>query len=298
MNLDSRQCAALLAVIDSGSFEQAAALLHLTPSAVSQRVRALEIELGSPLLVRSRPCRATHAGQRLLQHLRRVQLLEQDLHADFSGEQADFLSISVAVNADSLASWFLPAVADFLQAEQVLLDVSLDDQDHTHALLEAGLALGCISTEAQAMRGCSAERLGIMRYRCLGSPAFQQRWFAKGMQRGSAQKAPVVIFNRKDKLQSGYLQQHFGIIENSYPCHYVPASEPFMHAIALGMGWGMVPELMLQHLPSQIASGALVDLAPDQPQDIDLYWHSWKVQSPRMQKLTQTLTNAARKVLL
>lgn len=298
MNLDSRQCAALLAVIDSGSFEQAAMLLHLTPSAVSQRVRALEIQLGSPLLVRSRPCRATHAGQRLLQHLRRVQLLEQDLQADFSGEQAELLSIGIAVNADSLASWLLPAVAEFLLTEKVLLDVSLDDQDHTHALLEAGLALGCISTEAQAMRGCSAERLGIMRYRCLASPAFQQRWFAGGMQRASAQKAPAVVFNRKDKLQSDYLLRHYGILENSYPCHYVPASEPFVHAIALGLGWGMVPELMLHTLPSQIASGALTDLAPDCPMDIDLYWHSWKVQSPRMQKLTQTLAGKARDILL
>ncbi len=298
MNLDSRQCAALLAVIDSGSFEQAAALLHLTSSAVSQRVRALEIQLGSPLLVRSRPCRPTHAGQRLLQHLRRVQLLEQDLHADFSGEQAELLTIAIAVNADSLASWLLPAVADFLRTEKVLLDVSLDDQDHTHALLEAGLALGCVSSEPHAMRGCSVERLGIMRYRCTASPAFQQRWFAGGMQRSSAQKAPVVVFNRKDKLQSGYLQQHFGILEHSYPCHYVPASEPFMLAIALDMGWGMVPELMLQKLPSQVAAGALIDLAPDHPMDLDLYWHSWKVQSPRMQKLTQTLTRAARDVLL
>ncbi|HTD02332.1 LysR family transcriptional regulator ArgP [Undibacterium sp.] len=297
MKLDSRQCAALLAVIDSGSFEQAATLLRLTSSAVSQRVRALEIQLGSPLLVRSRPCRPTHAGQRLLQHLRRVQLLEQDLQADFSGEQAELLSIAIAVNADSLASWVLPAVAEFLRSEQVLLDVSVDDQDHTHALLEAGLALGCISTEAHAMRGCSAERLGVMRYRCMASPAFRQNWFADGMRRSSAQKAPVIVFNRKDKLQSDFLRLHYGILENSYPCHYVPASEPFMHAIALGMGWGMVPELMLQKLPGPLGPGALIDLAPDHPTDIDLYWHSWKVQSPRMQKLSQTLIRAAREIL-
>ncbi|MFZ6647252.1 LysR family transcriptional regulator ArgP [Undibacterium sp. TJN25] len=298
MNLDSRQCEALLAVIDSGSFEQAAALLRLTSSAVSQRVRALEIQLGSPLLVRSRPCRPTHAGQRLLQHLRRVQLLEQDLQADFSGEQAELLSIAVAVNADSLSSWLLPAVAEFLRSEQVLLDVSLDDQDHTHALLEAGLALGCVSTELHAMRGCSAEYLGIMRYRCVGSPAYRQQWFARGMQRAAAQKAPVVVFNRKDKLQAGYLKQHFGIVEHSYPCHYIPASDPFMHAIALGMGWGMVPELMLHRLPAHLPPGSLVDLAPDRPMDSSLYWHSWKVQSPRLQKLSQTLIAAARTMLI
>ncbi|MES2070633.1 MAG: LysR family transcriptional regulator ArgP [Pseudomonadota bacterium] len=298
MNLDSRQCAALLAVIDSGSFEQAAAQLHLTSSAVSQRVRALEIQLGSPLLIRSRPCRPTHAGQRLLQHLRRVQLLEQDLQADFSGEQEKLLSIAIAVNADSLASWLLPAVAEFVRKEQVLLDVSVDDQDHTHALLAAGQALGCIATEAQAMRGCTVEPLGLMRYRCVAAPVFRQQWFAGGMDRGSAQQAPVVVFNRKDKLQADYLLRQHGVLEHSYPCHYIPASEPFMLAIALGLGWGMVPELMLRNLPAQLQADALVDLAPAHPVDVALYWHSWKVQSPRMQKLSQTLVQAARQMLI
>src|SRR5437899_2435823 len=162
MKLDSKQCEAVLAVLDGGSFELAAARLHLTSSAVSQRVRALEQVLGSVLIVRGRPCRATHAGQRLLQYLRRAQLLEQDLQAEFAGEHAQPLSIALAVNADSLASWFLPALAQFLLREQVLLDLTVDDQDHTYTLLEAGLALGCISTEAHPMRGCVAESLGVM----------------------------------------------------------------------------------------------------------------------------------------
>lgn len=295
MKLDSRQCEAVLAVIDSGSFEQAATMLHLTPSAVSQRVRALEAFVGSPLVVRTRPCRATPAGQRLLQHLRRVQSMEDDLQADFAGEQSAPLSVAIALNNDTLASWFLPALAPFVIREQILLDLTLDDQDHTYTLLEAGLALGCISTEAQPMRGCRVEPLGAMRYRCMASPAFRTQWFAKGMTRTAVQKAPVVVFDRKDRLQADFLLKHYGLPDDAYPKHFVPASAPCMQAIVLGIGWGMLPELQMRELQKK---GALVDIAPARPADVHLFWHGWKVQSPRMERLSRTLVQAARQVLL
>jgi LysR family transcriptional regulator, chromosome initiation inhibitor len=294
MKFDFRQCEALLAVTGTGSFEQAAMTLHVTPSAVSQRVRALELALGSPLVIRGRPCRATPAGQRLLQYLRRVQSLEDDLQAELSEQDAAPLSIAIAVNADTLASWFLPALASFLVQESVLLDLSVDDQNHTYTLLESGHALGCISTETQAMRGCIAEPLGAMRYRCMASPAFRAQWFPKGMTRPAARKAPVVVFNRKDNLQADFLVRHFGIPEGAYPRHFIPASEPYMQAIQLGLGWGMLPELQMDGLKE---SGRLIDLAPARPTDVHLYWHAWKVQSPRMERLSATLIQAARKLL-
>lgn len=294
VRLDSRQCEAVLAVVDSGSFEQAAALLNLTPSAVSQRVRALEVALGAPLVVRSRPCRATPAGRRLLQTLKRLQALEEDLQADFAGNAASPLTVSIAVNADTLASWFLPALASFLISEQVLLDLTVDDQDHTYSLLESGLTLGCISTEPQPMRGCIAEPLGAMRYRCMASPSFKERWFPKGMTRTALCEAPVVVFNRKDRLQADFLLKHYGLPENAWPCHTVPASDPYMQAIVLGLGWGMLPELQMRDLHKR---GALIDIAPSKPTDVSLYWHTWKVQSPRMERLSATLIRAARKLL-
>lgn len=295
MKLDPRQAEAVLAVIQHGSFEQAAKLLSLTPSAVSQRVRALETSLGSPLVVRGRPCRPTPAGRRLLQYLRRVQSLEEDLRADFAAEHARPLSIAVAVNADTLGSWLMPALAPFLIREQILLDVTVDDQDHTYSLLETGLALGCVSTSAQAMRGCVAEPLGSMRYRCMASPEFRERWFAKGMTRTALRQAPVVVFNRKDRLQADFLQGHYGLTEGSYPCHYIPAPESFMQAIMLGLGWGMLPEVQMGRLWK---SGALVDLAPNRPADVALFWHAWKVQTPRMERLSRVLVQEARAVLM
>ena len=245
---ESRKAEALLAVIDSGSFEQAAQRLALTPSAISQRIAAMESELGTPLLIRSRPCRATPAGQKLLQYLRRSQMLEQECRADLQSDGP--LSVALAVNNDTLATWLLPALATFLQEEQILLDISLDDQDHTFRLLSQGLALAGIATDAEPMRGCSAQLLGVMRYRLLATPAFAARWFPHGLQREAARCAPLMVFDRKDDLQAGFLQRELGLLAASVPQHFIPASEPFLQAIRLVLGYGMVPELQRMTLVS------------------------------------------------
>lgn len=294
MNLDPKQTQAFRAVIKSGSFEQAALQLHLTPPAISQRVRALESSLGSALVVRSRPCRPTETGQRLLQYLKRATLLEADLIADLAERSDAPLVVVAALNADSLGTWFFPALAEVLIKERVLLDLTVEDQDHTYNLLETGFAIGCISTEPKPMRGCTASPLGSMRYRLVASSAFRQQHFGKGLSRNAARKAPVVAYTRRDRLTSSFLLQHLGLPEGAYPSHYVPGAEPHFSAIRFGLGYGMVPELLLREA---LADGAVVDLAADRPLDISLYWHTWKVQSPRMENLSRQIVEAAPKIL-
>lgn len=294
MNLDPKQTDAFRAVIKTGSFEQAAQHLHLTPPAVSQRVRALESALGSALVVRSRPCRATETGQRVLQYLKRASMLEADLLADLAERSDAPLVVVAAVNADSLGTWFFPALAEVLIRERVLLDLIVEDQDHTYTLLETGLAIGCISTEAKPMRGCSASPLGSMRYRLLASAEFRRRHFPQGLNRNAARKAPVVAYTRKDSLTSSFLLRELGLPEGAYPCHFVPGSEPRFSAIRAGLGYGMAPELMATQA---LAQGEIVDLAANAPLDVALYWHTWKVQSPRMENLSRQIVEAAPRIL-
>lgn len=291
---DTRQSEALLAIADSGSFEQAAALLHISASAVSQRVGAMEVALGTPLLIRSRPCRLTSAGQRLVQYLRRSKLLEEEFLADTQEEGARPLSVALAVNNDTLATWLLPELASFLVDQRLLLDIALDDQDHTYTLLERGQALAAVSTEAHAMRGCVAEPLGVMRYHMLASPAFARRWFPDGLTREAARHAPIMVFDRKDQLQAVFMQREFGLPVGSYPCHYIPSSPAFVQAIELGLGWGMVPE---QQYGDRVATGALLDVAPGRHSDVMLYWHRWRVQSPRLELLSAAVLEAGRRSL-
>ncbi|ABO56635.1 HTH-type transcriptional regulator ArgP [Burkholderia vietnamiensis] len=295
LTIDPKQAAALLAVADTGSFEQAAVRLHVTASAVTQRVRALEASLGTPLVLRTRPCRPTIAGQRVLQHLRRVALLQADLQSTLAAERASPISVTIALNSDSLGTWFLPALTSVLAGERILFELIVEDQDHTFALLESGMAVGCVTTESKPMRGCVATPLGTMRYRLLAAAAFAARWFPRGLNRASARAAPVVAYSRRDTLQSTFLREKLGLPDGAYPCHYVPGTHAHFAAVRHALGYAMVPEPLLGDVP--LDAQGLVDLAHAHPTDITLYWHAWTVQSPTMASLSARVVEAARRLL-
>jgi LysR family transcriptional regulator (chromosome initiation inhibitor) len=294
MKIDPRRSEAFLAAVDSGSLEQAAIQLRITPSAVSQRISALEQDMGTPLLVRTRPCRPTAPGMRLLQFLRRRALLEAEFVAELDND-AGPVRVALAVNNDTLATWLLPVLAPILVEERLFVEFVLDNQGHTFALLEQGQAVACVSGEPEPMRGCSVSPLGLMRYRMVAAPAFAQRWFPGGMNREAARHAPVMVFDRKDTLQTNFLLQHFGLPEGAYPFHYVPASDPYVQAIRLGLGYGMLP---LEQCSAMLQSGALLDLTPDLYVDVPLYWHAWQIQPARLERMGAALLKAARAVLL
>jgi LysR family transcriptional regulator (chromosome initiation inhibitor) len=294
MKIDPRRSEAFLAAVDSGSLEAAASQLNITPSAVSQRISALEHDLGTPLLIRTRPCRPTAPGMRLLQFLRRRALLEAEFLAEVENDTLP-VRVPLAVNNDTLATWLLPVLAPVLAEEGLLVEFVLGDQWHTFTLLEQGRALAGISGEPEPMRGCSVTPLGLMRYRLVAAGDFARRWFPEGFSREAAKKAPVVVFDRKDSLQADFLLQHFDLPVGSYPFHYVPSSDPYIDVIRLGLGYGMLP---LEQCAALLAAGALVDLTPQLHLDVKLYWHTWRIQPPRLERMGAALVKGARAVLL
>jgi LysR family transcriptional regulator (chromosome initiation inhibitor) len=295
--LDVRQLEALAAVLEQGGFGPAAQALNLTLAAVSLRIKALEAALGQRLLVRGKTVRATPAGQALLAHVKQLRLQEADLLTSLQGERAagktvPWHSLNVAVNADSLSSWFLPGVARRLLHHHLLLDVLIDDQDHTHEALKNGDVVGCVSTRPQPMRACLTEPLGVMRYRCVAAPELAKRCRTAS---GSVSVhrllgIPAVIFNRKDGLQDAFLQQHFALQAPQYPRHFVPAVDAFESALEQGLGWGMVSDL---HLAARTGRAALVEILPGSAVDIALYWHHWEREPLSAQRLTQAVKHAS-----
>lgn len=296
--IDVKQLETLLAVVEHGGFGPAAASLKVSVAAVSQRVKALETELGQRLLTRGKHQRPTSAGQALLAHARQVRWMEADLLAQLKGsthqDKQRWQTLSVAVNADSLASWFLPGVADTTRSHRLLLDILIDDQDHTHAALQQGDVVACVSTASAPMRGCQADPLGIMRY----VPVAAEGVVARCQAGSDAERLhlllrePAVIFNRKDGLQDVFLFQRFGVERAQYPRHFAPAVDAFESALVNGMGWGMVPEVHLAHCP------ALRPVYPGAGVDVALYWHHWTQEPLSARRLTQAVMKAARESLL
>lgn len=295
--LDYAALSALAAVLREGSFERAARALNVTPSAISQRIRLLEERVGCALVVRDQPCRGTETGRRLCQHVDRVRLLEQELQEvlpALAPQGIARVALPIAVNADSLATWLAPAIAAFAAENPVLMEVAVDDQDHTTEWLRSGAVLAAVTATARPASGCNSRPLGAMRYLAAASPAFVQRYFAGGVGAASLAQAPSLVFNIKDELQARWARRqcHRHV---ELPRHTLPSSHAFVTATVAGMGWGMHPEVLVA---PHLRAGSLVELVPNTPLDVALHWQNARAASGLLDDLSREVLDAARAALL
>jgi LysR family transcriptional regulator (chromosome initiation inhibitor) len=291
--LDYPLVEAVAAVLEAGSFEKAAGTLGLTPSAVSQRVKLLEERVGAVLVVRGQPCTATLAGARIRRHAAEVGLLEQRLGADLgrplSGEAR--ASVRIAVNADSLATWFVEAMAGIRGR---LFDLVIDDQSRSAEWLRRGEVSAAVSARTAPVQGCRSRELGALRYVATASPAFVARWFADGVNAETLRRAPAMTFSVNDELQTGWIRRVTGK-RLSPPMNWFPATQAFVEASLAGIAWGMNPlALVAEHL----AAGRLVPLIADKPYDVPLYWQWSRAVEPALKDVTDAVVRTARRHLL
>jgi len=287
MNVQPEQALTLAAIMAQGTFDAAAHRLHLTPSAVSQRVRALEIAIGRPVLRRVRPVELTTAGQAVVRFARQLELLSSDLSAQLDPDaEGSAPRITLVVNSDSLHTWALPGLVQ--AADQVQLTILREDQDHSLELLRRGSAHGAVTAVSTAAPGCVSRPLGVMRYRPVCTPAFAGRWFADGVTSTSLGTAPVVTYDEKDDLQDRYLRRR-GSPALKPPRHFVPATHEFGRAIKLGLGWGMLPELQL----AALEPGTLTMLGPSDHLDVPLHWQQWRLTSTALNHVATAVSEAA-----
>jgi len=297
--LDYAALAAMAQVVRDGSFERAAQALHVTPSAISQRVRLLEERLGVALIVRGSPCTATEAGERLCRHIEQVGMLERDLHRALPAlglPDAGALSrvtLKVAVNADSLDGWFVDAAARFCGAEPALLDIRLDDQDHTAEALRSGAVVAAVTATAKPIQGCRSIALGTMPYVASASPAYVRKHLSGGVDAASLAAAPCMTFNRKDALQAEWLRRICGR-NIDVPRNWVPSPQAFVHGALAGLGWGMNPR---PFIAAHLKAGRLVELVPGSDLAVTLHWQHARLQIPMLDRLTDVVVRTAREHL-
>jgi LysR family transcriptional regulator (chromosome initiation inhibitor) len=294
------QARTLLAAVDGGSFDAAAAALNVTPSAISQRVKALELRIGRVLLTRTKPIALTDSGEVLVRYARQLVRLEADAAAELGlGTDQVATTLAVAVNADSLSTWFLDALERVPDALRVGFELLREDESRTADLLRRGRVAAAVTADGHAVTGCRVERLGVMRYRASASPGFVARWLADGPVERTLPEAPVLVFDRNDDLQDAFLRgltrgraaaPGAGGTGGRRTRHLVPTSEGFLSAVARGLGWGMIPDEQAALLPP----GSLVDLVPGRVVEVPLYWQQWKLDSPALKALSDAVLAVAR----
>ncbi|WP_298187415.1 LysR family transcriptional regulator ArgP [uncultured Pseudomonas sp.] len=288
--LDYKLLAALAAVVEQAGFERAAQVLGLSQSAVSQRIKLLEARVGQPVLVRALPPVPTEIGRRLLNHVQQVRLLERDIQAQVPGldEGGPPERLRIALNADSLATWWAQAVGSFCTAQGLLLELVVEDQDVGLKRMRAGEVAACVCGSERPVAGARALLLGSMRYRALASPDFIARHFPHGVTAAGVAQAPAIVFGPDDLLQHRYLSA-LGV-EGGLAYHLCPSSEGFVRLAEAGFGWGLMPELQVQ---AELAAGKLCELLPERPLDVPLYWHHWRSGGELLSALTQHLQRHA-----
>lgn len=283
--VDAAQLAAFAAVIEHGSFDAAAARLHVTPSAVSQRIKGLERRIGQVLVVREKPCTATAAGIPLIRLAAQTALLEAEALAEMTGGHGAAPRIAIAVNADSMATWFTEV---FVALEDVLFDIRIEDQDHSARLLREGVVMGAVTTERAPVSGCRVQHLGVMRYVPVASPEYRARYLSDSFTAAVAGRAPSLAWNRDDALQDMLVRKVFRR-DISRPQHFVPTAEGFGAAVEAGLGWGMFPEALAR---PRLDDGSFVRIARAHL-DVPMFWQCWKLDSPVVGRVTRAVTAAA-----
>jgi LysR family transcriptional regulator (chromosome initiation inhibitor) len=292
--LDYPALAAVAAVIREGSFERAAERLGITPSAVSQRVRGLEERLGAILIVRGQPCAPTETGRALTAHFDRVQLLEADLAPTLTPhEPAAPLTLKIAVNADSLATWFPRAAAAFAESSGLMLEMTLDDEAHNIERLRSGEVLAAVTADPEPVQGYRTVPLGAMHYAACASPDFIARHFAGGVDAERLARAPCLRFDRRDVLQARWAREAHGV-ELRGPNHWVPSTQAFLDLALAGLAWAMQPVALAA---PHVAAGRLAELPPGRTIAVTLYWTVARLHAASLLALTDAVRAAARETL-
>lgn len=300
MPIDPHLAETLATVVDEGTLDAAARRMHVTPSAVSQRLKQLEQQVGQRLLVRAKPVRPTEAGQAVVRFARRYALLEHETQAALGLEaQGARPRITIAVNADSMATWFLGALAEFTRTRDVQVELLREDQDETERLLTSGAAMAAVTSSPVASPGCAVAPLGSLVYVAAASPDWWRRWIgdpatARPEQVGAdvLARAPRVDFDRSDELQATWLRGR-GVDPALTPRHFVPSTHDLAVAVEQGIGWAM---LLVHQAEPMLETGAVLPLG-GQPVTTPLYWQVTRTPSTLLEDLSRSVAEAAQRSL-
>lgn len=288
---------ALVAVAKEGSFIKAAKVLFVTQSAISQRIRTLEESVGKPLLVRTTPIQPTEAGQQLILHYQQVRLLEKSLKSKWSPpkEAIDPTPFSIALNTESLSTWFIKAMDSIVKQEDIIIHLFVEDQEKTQRFLKEGKVLGCVTSIAQAPFGCESTFLGFMIYCCVATPDFKKRFFSRGINSKTLLKAPAVIYGETDKMHGDYLGSHFRAYKKGIPClYYIPSPQGLIEFTLKGLAYALLP---LPSIQSHLGDKRLVDLLPGKPYLLPLYWQFPVFQTEIEKRVSKNIVTQAKLVL-
>jgi LysR family transcriptional regulator, chromosome initiation inhibitor len=292
---DYKLLAALANIIEYQSFELAANKLHISQSAISQRIKNLEEAIGQPVLIRHQPIELTEAGKHLVAHYKKVQQLENELSPSLSSHSPKQpLKVSLAVNADSIATWFLHTITPVLKKYHVELNLIIEHEERTLEKLKTGEAIGAVSVIEQPLKGYRAFQLGDMEYCLVANQQFKNKYFKYGVTNQSLKMAPAISYDHKDDMHKRFIAKHFNLAANEYYCHRVRSSEAFVALAKQGVAYCLLPKLQIK---DELNAGELINISPETQLIETLYWHSWVLVKGVNKEISQKIVEIGQNAL-
>ena len=291
---DKAQLEAFSAVLETGSFSEASKRLSVTQSAITQRIKSLEAATGHLLVLRQRPPRPTRAGTALLRYAKQLRLLDHEVNAVLSGTDSGRTTCSIAVNSDSLATWFTDVWERVAKESDVLLQVHVEDQDHTPRLLSEGLVSGVVTSLREALPGCTVRPLGTMDYVCVSKQDFYERYFDGKQMKDAVKAAPAMRFNSKDLIHSEFVWRMYRVRDGDIPMHDIPSSLGMVEGVRRGVAYGFLPS---SHAAMLMREDNAVDVFPGVTVPVALFWHEWSVAHDALREVGKRVIQVARSSL-
>lgn len=293
--LDYKWLEALFSIMEQKGFEKAADSLFISQSAISQRIKQLENFVAQPVLIREHPIRLTPLGKKLIGFYKKVMMLEEEILPEISNTHTTSpITVSIASNADSLATWLLPALSPVIKSQNVALDIRVITESRALEKLKSGEVSGALCVESEPMSGCCSALLGRVDYRCVANAEFIQRYFADGVSTETLQNAPAVCFDQYDTMHKEFLWENFGLTSQNIVYHSVGSSEAFIKLALMGAAYCMIPSLQIKN---ELKNGTLIDITPDLTYSYDIYWHHWQLESGILKQVTKAIVSHTRKRL-
>lgn len=289
---NNQELLTLIAVIDKGSFESAARSLFVTTGAISQRIKSLENKFGAPIIIRSSPPKLTKNGERIMLLARQISLLQKEVVDVLSAKKEGRASVPIAVNYDSLTSWFLKVITRSCMETDILLDIKTTSKSATQQLLKDGTVIAAVTPSPEIIPGCKAVSLGALEYLPVCSRQFYQEHFKKGVSKQSLLKVPAIYFSNEDYSGNSFLKK-FDLSPEDIRRYFIPETDGIIEMVKANMGWAPLPRFSLE-------KHSEADLICFDPHvfTIELFWKTWELSSLTIHNFSQIVLQEARSHLL
>jgi DNA-binding transcriptional LysR family regulator len=247
MSLLSANLKAFVAIVRQGTVHGAAQDLNLTQTGVTQRIRAMEKELGTTLFLRSRKgMKLTHEGEALLRYCKGAEDLEGETLSQILGAATDRPIFITAVGPTSVMTARIADQCASLYAEwpNLYLNFVISDSVDRLNMIRSGQASLAIVPPEQVPNEMDSKRLKPDKYLLVGSPKWKGRRLNDLLE-----DERVIDFDESDKTTLNYLKKFDLVSQLKRPRLFVNNNEAIIKYFSGGIGFGtLTQEIAKPHL--------------------------------------------------